>query len=56
MKTLLSTFAAGLMFAVCATAFSAEVAPILDSKSCEPPKYPKAALLNEETGTVSLLF
>jgi len=40
----------------CAASFGAEVAPVLDSKSCDPPKYPKAALMNEETGTVSLMF
>ncbi len=38
------------------TSYGAEVAPVLDAKSCDPPKYPKAALINEEQGTVSLLF
>jgi protein TonB len=28
----------------------------MDSKSCEPPKYPKASLMNEETGTVTMGF
>lgn len=37
-------------------AFAAEVAPVIDRSSCEPPKYPKAALINEESGTVSLGF
>lgn len=50
-----------LMVVGCLMAFSsythaAEVAPVMDSKSCEPPKYPKAALMNEETGTVSMGF
>jgi protein TonB len=35
---------------------AAEVSPVMDAKSCEPPKYPKAALMNEETGTVSMGF
>jgi len=35
---------------------AAETAPVMDSKSCEPPKYPKAALMNEETGTVTMGF
>lgn len=56
MKISLPAVAAAVLFTLCATAFGAEVAPVLDSKSCEPPKYPKAALMNEETGTVSLLF
>lgn len=30
--------------------------PVMDSKSCEAPKYPKASLMNEETGTVTLGF
>nr|WP_230404824.1 MULTISPECIES: energy transducer TonB [Undibacterium] len=28
----------------------------MDNKSCEAPKYPKASLMNEETGTVTLGF
>ncbi|PRC95256.1 energy transducer TonB [Solimicrobium silvestre] len=57
MKTRLSNIAAlAATLYVCVAAFGAEVAPVLDSKSCDPPKYPKAALMNEETGTVSLLF
>ena len=35
---------------------SSLVSPSLDVKSCEAPKYPKASLLNEETGTVELEF
>jgi protein TonB len=38
------------------SALAADTAPVMDSKSCEPPKYPKAALMNEETGTVSMGF
>ena len=32
-------------------AIAAEVTPVMD-KGCEPPKYPKASLMNEETGSV----
>jgi len=37
-------------------ACAADVAPVMDSKSCDPPKYPKAALMNEEQGTVVVGF
>jgi len=56
MKTSFYSIASIFLFSVCMTSYGAEVAPVLDSKSCDPPKYPKAALMNEETGTVSLLF
>ncbi|TDK67003.1 energy transducer TonB [Sapientia aquatica] len=56
MKTPLSILSFTCLFCLCASVFSAEVAPVLDGKSCEPPKYPKAALMNEEQGTVALLF
>lgn len=46
----------GVLFSVSGTSFAADVSPILDSKSCESPKYPKAALMNEETGTVTMGF
>ncbi len=36
------------------TSFASVTQPVIDSKSCEQPKYPKASLLNEETGTVTL--
>jgi protein TonB len=35
---------------------AAVVSPVLDNKSCETPKYPKASLINEETGTVTMAF
>jgi protein TonB len=44
---------------VCVAASSvmaAETAPVMDNKSCDPPKYPKAALMNEESGTVTMGF
>jgi len=56
MKNCISTMASIVLFLACMTSYAAEVAPVLDSKSCDPPKYPKAALMNEETGTVALLF
>ncbi len=39
-----------------ATAQAAVNQPVMDSKSCDAPKYPKASLMNEETGTVTLGF
>jgi len=56
MKSLFTTITAAVLFCLSAVAFSAEVAPVMDSKSCETPKYPKAALMNEEQGTVELMF
>ncbi|MCX7217504.1 MULTISPECIES: energy transducer TonB [unclassified Undibacterium] len=56
MKTRLSLIASMCLLAAAATSFAAEVAPVMDSKSCDPPKYPKAALMNEETGTVGMGF
>lgn len=35
---------------------AAVVLPVIETKSCELPKYPKASLINEETGTVSMSF
>jgi protein TonB len=35
---------------------AAETKPVIDNKSCEAPKYPKASLMNEETGTVVMGF
>ncbi|MDY7539572.1 energy transducer TonB [Undibacterium sp. RTI2.1] len=45
-----------LLAAVASSAIAADVTPTIDNKSCDPPKYPKAALMNEETGTVSMGF
>ncbi len=47
--SLLLSIATGMVYA-------ADAAPVMDSKSCDPPKYPKAALMNEETGTVTMGF
>ena len=57
MKThFLRTISASTLLTVSLLSYGAEVAPVLDGQSCAPPKYPKAALINEEQGTVSLLF
>lgn len=56
MNAKLSLIAMGLLMAVSSIAYAADVAPVMDSKSCESPKYPKAALMNEETGTVTMGF
>ena len=56
MNARLSFLATACLLAAAASSFAAEVAPVMDSKSCDPPKYPKAALMNEETGTVAMGF
>jgi protein TonB len=38
------------------SAVAADHAPVMDSKSCAAPVYPKPSLMNEETGTVLLGF
>lgn len=54
----LSVFFAALSLAgAAATAWAADAAPTLDPKApCEKPQYPRASLVNEETGTVTLAF
>lgn len=42
--------------AVSHSAFAADTAPVMDSKTCTQPVYPKASLMNEETGSVTLAF
>lgn len=49
LSLMLSIFLSGL-------ANAAVVTPVIDTKSCDLPKYPKASLMNEETGTVSMSF
>lgn len=56
MNVKFSTIVFGALLCVSGWSFAADVAPVMDAKSCEPPKYPKAALMNEETGTVTLGF
>ncbi len=54
-KLSLSIVAALLSSGVCSTSFAAEVAATFDAKSCKA-EYPKASLMNEEEGAVSLAF
>lgn len=42
------------LVAVTATAMAAETQPVMDSKSCPAPQYPKVSLMNEETGVVTV--
>lgn len=51
-KIALGLFVAALSF----SAVASETPPSMDAKSCTPPVYPKASLMNEETGTVVLGF
>lgn len=55
-KFALKSFAAALMFAaVGSTAIAADVPAVFDAKNCKA-EYPKAALMNEEQGVVSMMF
>lgn len=56
MKASFSVIATICLLAASAISFAADVAPVIDMKTCDPPKYPKAALMNEETGTVGMGF
>ncbi len=56
MKKYLSILAVVCALVPSAAVFASDVTPIRDGKSCETPKYPKAALMNEETGTVQMAF
>jgi protein TonB len=56
MKASFSFFAAVGLLAVSVSTFAADVSPVIDMKTCDAPKYPKAALMNEETGTVGMGF
>jgi len=54
-KRLISIIAALLLTGVCSTSFAAEVPASFDAKTCKA-EYPKASLMNEEEGAVSLAF
>ncbi len=56
MNARLSSLAGLLLLAACGFVHAADVAPSIDRSTCEAPKYPKAALINEESGTVSIGF
>lgn len=51
----ISFIAAVLLSSVCGAAFAAEVPASFDAKNCKA-EYPKASLLNEEQGNVSMAF
>ena len=51
----ISIVAALLSSGVCSTGFAAEVPASLDAKNCKA-EYPKASLMNEEEGSVTLAF
>ena len=51
-KRLIGFIAASI---VSASAFAAETPAVFDAKSCKA-EYPKASLMNEEQGTVSMAF
>jgi protein TonB len=54
-KRSISIIAALLLTGVCSTSFAAEVAATFDAKTCKA-EYPKASLMNEEEGAVTLSF
>lgn len=56
MNVKLSAITSCLLLTVSSLSFAADVGPVMDPKSCDQPKYPKAALMNEETGTVTMGF
>lgn len=56
MNIKISKIIASGLFLISGACYAADVVPLMDAKSCEPPKYPKSSLMNEETGTVGLLF
>lgn len=56
MRSMLVLCFASLSILFIGNANAAVVSPVIDNKSCEMPKYPKASLINEETGTVTMAF
>lgn len=54
-KRSISTIAALLLTGVCSSSFAAEVPASFDAKNCKA-EYPKASLMNEEEGAVTLSF
>ncbi|TFW20851.1 energy transducer TonB [Massilia arenosa] len=55
MKTLSKTMVAVLLAGVAGVAAAGEVPASFDAKSCKA-EYPKASLMNEEQGTVTMSF
>lgn len=56
MKSSHSFLISAMLCVAASSVMAAETAPVMDNKSCDPPKYPKAALMNEESGTVTMGF
>lgn len=54
-KLVLKSCAAALMFAAVGSTAAADVPAVFDAKNCKA-EYPKAALMNEEQGVVSMMF
>lgn len=54
-KNALKMFAAFIFAAIGSSAMANEVPAVFDAKSCKA-EYPKAALMNEEQGVVSMKF
>ena len=54
-KRSISIVAALLLTGVCSTTFAAEVPASFDAKNCKA-EYPKASLMNEEEGAVTMSF
>ena len=54
-KRSISIVAALLLSGVCSTSFAAETPATFDAKNCKA-DYPKASLMNEEEGAVSMSF
>jgi len=54
-KNALKMFAALIFAAIGSNAIASEVPAVFDAKSCKA-EYPKAALMNEEQGVVSMKF
>jgi periplasmic protein TonB len=54
-KRSISIVAALLLSGVCGTSFAAEIPATFDAKNCKA-DYPKASLMNEEEGAVTMSF
>jgi periplasmic protein TonB len=54
-KNALKMLAAFVLAAIGSASMAAEVPAVFDAKSCKA-EYPKAALMNEEQGVVSMMF
>lgn len=55
MKRYLSCIVAFVLMSITYSVIAAEVPAVFDAKTCKA-EYPKASLMNEEQGTVSMIF